>query len=182
MRARLLKAEVYSRFTTSERAQERLTLASDHERRSRVVGSHHALAARAYHGTFAPFWWGLHPPLPAPFQLPEVAPPVPASRSIPQPDRPGITLRPLREGKSAWAESNFSVTRRRFIIREFFTTAQRRQLQEGATLSRHTHTHTYHSSGGRKGTAAGHNERASAGGLKSGRHTRATAQKRVRER
>ena len=48
------------------------------------------LAVRAYHGT--PDWWDLHPPLPPPFQLPGVAPPVLASRSIP----PNPTTQGLR--------------------------------------------------------------------------------------
>ena len=43
----------------------------------------------------------------------------------PEPNHPGITLRPRREDKSAEAESTFSMTRRcRIIIREFFTTAK----------------------------------------------------------
>ena len=48
------------------------------------------LAVRAYHGT--PDWWDLHPPLPPPFQLPGVAPPALASRSIP----PNPTTQGLR--------------------------------------------------------------------------------------
>ena len=42
------------------------------------------------HGT--PDWWDLHPPLPPPFQLPGVAPPALASRSIP----PNPTTQGLR--------------------------------------------------------------------------------------
>ena len=76
-------------------------------------------------------------PPPWSFQLPEVtppslAPPLASSshggrlsatarlalrrRSIPRPGRPGIALRPLREDKSAEAESTFSMTRRCCII------------------------------------------------------------------
>ena len=51
------------------------------------------LAVRAYHGT--PDWWDLHPPLPPPFQLPGVAPPVLASRSIP----PNPTTQGLRRAR-----------------------------------------------------------------------------------
>ena len=72
-----------------------------------------AHALRAYWLCHEPFTlrWDFHPPrsVSAPRGRPSGAG---FALHSPKPNRPGITLRPRREGKSAWAESNFSVTRR----------------------------------------------------------------------
>ena len=107
------------------------------------------LAPRVYHGPFtAPV--GLAPTssvsAPAPGGRPSGAS---SALHPPKPSRPGITLRPRREDKSAWAESNFSVTRRRCTsIWGFLHNCRRRQLRKGATLSTRTvHTYTHYIGG-----------------------------------
>ena len=86
-----------------------------------------AHALRAYHGTLAPRW-GFHPPRPAPFQLPAVAP----SRSArpraphPQPNRPGVVPPPAaRRLIWPWARKVLLGNEAPcIIIREFFTTVR----------------------------------------------------------
>ena len=86
-----------------------------------------AHALRAYHGTLAPRW-DFHPPRPAPFQLPAVAP----SRSArpraphPQPNRPGVVPSPAaRRLIWPWARKVLLGNEAPcIIIREFFTTVR----------------------------------------------------------
>ena len=106
-----------------------------------------AHALRAYHGTLAPRW-GFHPPRPAPFQLPAVAP----SRSArpraphPQPIRPGVVPSPAaRRLIWPWARKVLLGNEAPcIIIREFFTTVREGSSpQEELTLSSRQY-HTSH--------------------------------------